>query len=252
MKLTVIILTHNSRDLILNCLNSVKSADEIIIVDDNSSDETLKLVESFRPTIIQHQLTGFSSQRNLALKQVKTDWVLFLDSDETVPLKLFSEIKTAISTDTYSAYRIKRLNYFFGKVVKHGGYWPDWQTRLFKVKDFQKFTGAIHETPHFSGTLGDLENHLTHFSHRNLAEGLEKSLLWTKKEAKEFIKANHPPVTWWRIVKVMVWEFCFRYFKKLGFLDGYVGFIESLIQAINRFFVYQQVWEIQQNENRSL
>lgn len=252
MKLTVIILTHNSSNLILDCLNSVKSADEIVIVDDNSTDDTLKLAEPFQPTIIRHQLTSFSSQRNLTLKQVKSDWVLFLDSDERVPLKLFHEIKTVINTGSYSAYRVKRLNYFFGRAIKHGGYWPDWQTRLFKIKDFQKFTGVIHETPHFSGRLGSLENHLIHFSHQNLAEGLEKSIIWTKKEAEEFIKAGQPPITWWRIIKVMVWEFCFRYFKKFGFLDGYVGFIESLIQAINRFFVYQQIWELQQDENRSL
>ncbi len=252
MKLTVIILTHNSSDLIRDCLESVKTADEIIIIDDNSTDDTLKLVKSFKPTIIKHKLTSFSSQRNLALKQVKSDWVLFLDSDERISPELAQEIATKIAAADYSAYRIKRLNYFFGRVIKHGGYWPDWQTRLFKVKDFQKFTGSIHETPHFSGQLGDLENHLTHFSHRNLTEGLEKSIIWTKKEAEQFIKAGHPPVTWWRIIKVMVWEFCFRYFKKLGFLDGYVGFSESLIQAINRFFVYQQIWEMQQNENRSL
>ncbi len=252
MKLTVIILTHNSGKLIPDCLNSVKTADKIIIVDDNSTDGTLKLAEPFQPTIIQHRLTGFSSQRNLALKQVKTDWVLFIDSDEQMSPELAREIKIKIAGSDYSAYRIKRLNYFFNHAVKHGGYWPDWQTRLFKIKDFQKFTGVIHETPHFSGQLGDLENHLIHFSHQTLAEGLEKSIIWTKKEAEEFIKAGHPPITWWRIVKVMVWEFCFRYFKKLGLLDGYVGFIESLIQAINRFFVYQQIWELQQNENRSL
>jgi hypothetical protein len=74
---------------------------------------------------------------------------------------------------------------------------------------------------------------------------LAKSIVWTKKEARGFIKAGHPPVTWWRLLKVMVWEFCYRYFKKLGFLDGYIGLVESLLQAMNRFFVYQQVWEMQ-------
>jgi len=252
MKLTVIILTRNSNGLILDCLNSIKSADEIVIVDDNSTDETLAFAKKFPVKVFSRQLDNFAAQRNFAISKATMPWVLFLDSDERVPLKLLHEIKTAISVDTYSAYRMKRLNYFFHHAVKHGGYWPDWQTRLFKLKDFAKFTGSVHETPHFSGRLGSLENHLTHFSHQNLAEGLEKSLIWTKKEAEEFIKAHHPPITWWRIVKVMVWEFCFRYFKKLGLLDGYVGFIESLIQAINRFFVYQQIWELQQNENRPL
>ncbi len=252
MKLTVIILTHNSSGLILNCLNSVKSADEIIIVDDNSTDKTLALAKKFPVKVFSRRLDNFAAQRNFAITKASKPWVLFLDSDEQISPELAREITAKISDSEYSAYRMKRLNYFFGKAIKHGGYWPDWQTRLFKVKDWQKFTGAVHETPHFSGRLGDLENHLIHNSHRNLTEGLEKSLIWTKKEAEEFIKANHPPISCWRIIKVMVWEFCFRYFKKLGLLDGYVGFIESLIQAINRFFVYQQIWELQQDENRSL
>lgn len=246
MKLTVIILTHNSSKLIQACLNSVKQADEILIVDDFSTDSTIELVKPFASKIFQHKLTGFADQRNFGISKSTSPWVLFLDSDEKLSPKLFQEIKAAINTNSHSAYRIKRLNYFFGHKIKHGGYWPDWQTRLFKVKDFQKFTGAVHETPHYSGSLGSLEAHLIHYSHQSLAQGLEKSLVWTKKEAEEFIKANHPPITWWRIIKVMVWEFCYRYFKKQGFRDGYVGFIESLIQAINRFFVYQQVWELQQ------
>ncbi len=252
MKLTAIILTHNSSELIQACLKSIKIADEIIVIDDLSTDKTLAIAQKFPVKVFSRQLDNFAAQRNFAISKAAMPWVLFLDSDERVPFKLFHEIKAVINTGAYSAYQIKRLNYFFDHAVKHGGYWPDWQTRLFKVKDFQKFSGSVHETPHFSGSLGSLENHLIHFSHRNLTEGLEKSLIWTKKEAEEFIKAGHPPISWWRIVKVMVWEFCFRYFKKLGFLDGYVGFSESLIQAINRFFVYQQIWEMQQNENRSL
>lgn len=246
MKLSVVILTHNNQATIQSCLDSVKLADEIIVIDDNSTDKTLNLIMKYSVKVIHQRLVNFSKQRNLAIKQVKSDWVLFLDSDEIVSDKLFKEIKNVIKNFSYSAYKIKRLNYFFGKQIKHGGYWPDWQTRLFKVKDFRGFVGTIHESPEFNGQLGKIDNHLIHFSHKNLIECFQKSLSWTKKEAEEFIKAGHPPVTWWRIVKVMIWEFCYRYFKKLGFLDGYVGFIESLIQAINRFFVYQQIWELQQ------
>ena len=113
MKLSVVILTHNSSDVIRGCLNSIKTADEIIIIDDYSSDSTLSLAKLFQPTIIQNKLSGFSHQRNLGLKQVKSDWVLFLDSDERVPGPLFKEIVRVIKNSPYSAYQIKRLNYFF-------------------------------------------------------------------------------------------------------------------------------------------
>ncbi len=245
MKLSAVVLTHNSGAVIGDCLQSLHFADEIIVVDSGSTDNTLALASAAR--IYKRKLVSFAGQRNFGLRQAKSPWILMIDSDERVSGELAGEIKAAIKTDFYSAYRMKRLNYFFGKAMKHGGYWPDWQTRLFRVKDFGKYTGTVHETPHFNGSLGSFANHLTHYSHNNISECLEKSIPWTKKEAEEFIKAGHPPITWWRLIKVMVWEFCYRYFKKLAILDGYVGFVESLVQALNRFYVYQQVWEMQQS-----
>ena len=244
MKLSAVVLTHNSALMISDCLKSLSFTDEIIVVDSGSTDNTLALAAAAR--IYKRKLVSFASQRNFGLQQVKFPWVLMIDSDERVPDKLAQEIKTVIDSGLASAYRMKRLNHFFGRVMKHGGYWPDWQTRLFKAADFQKYTGAVHETPHFTGALGSLTNHLVHFSHNNLRECLAKSIPWTKTEAEAFIRAGHPPVTWWRILKVMVWEFNYRYFKKLAILDGYVGLVESLLQAMNRFYVYQQVWEMQQ------
>lgn len=245
MKLSVIVLTHNSGATLKNCLQSVSWADEIIIVDDNSTDNTVALAKSFSAKILPRKLIGFASQRNFGFQAASCPWVLFVDSDEVVPQNLIPEIKSALAQADFSAYQLKRLNYFYNHPMKHGGYWPDWQTRLFKKEAFIGYSGAIHESPRFKGKLGSLSGHLIHYSHQNLSVGLIKSAHWTRLEAQAFVKAHHPPITWWRIVKVMVWEFCYRYFKKLGFLDGYVGFIESFIQAMNRFFVYQQVWELQ-------
>jgi len=247
MSLSVVVLTHNSANQIISCLNSIQSlASEIIIIDDNSVDNTLNLVKKFKAKVYSRRLDDFSSQRNFGFAKTSFDWVLFLDSDERLTPSLAREIKSVLSRKEYHAYRMKRLNYFFGRPIKNGGYWPDWQTRLFKRSTFAGYLGKIHETPNFRGNLGSLNNHLIHYSHQNLSQGLIKSAYWTKLEAEAFFQANHPPITWWRIIKVMVWEFCSRFFKKKGFLDGYVGFIESLIQAINRFFVYQQIWELQQ------
>lgn len=252
MKLSAVVLTHNSESVLGDCLRSLNFADEIIVVDAGSTDATAKIAAGLAAKVLQKKLISFAAQRNFGIRQAKYGWVLMIDSDERVTGELAEEIKLAIRTDAFSAYRMKRLNYFFGRAMKHGGYWPDWQTRLFKVKAFKQFTGSVHESPHFNGQLGSFKNHLTHFSHNNLSECLAKSIVWTKKEAEAFIRAKHPPVTWWRLLKVMVWEFSYRYFKKLGFLDGYVGLVESLVQAMNRFYVYQQVWELQRHENRSL
>lgn len=246
MSITFIVLTHNNQTEISGCLHSLKGQ-PALVVDDNSADKTLSLVKTFKNIqVLSRSLDNFSSQRNFALSKVKTDWAFFLDADERLSAQGLKEILGIIKNTPFSAFRLKRLNYFFGKPMKSGGYWPDWQTRLFKVKDFSKFTGLIHETPIFKGDLGDLTAHLIHHSHKSLSNGLNKSIAWTKKEAQEFIKSNHPSVTWWRVLKVMVVEFINRYFLKKAFLSGYIGFTESLTQAINRYFVYQQIWELQQ------
>jgi glycosyltransferase involved in cell wall biosynthesis len=247
MNLTIVVLTSNSQDVIEGCLRSIKSLGKILIIDDLSTDKTLTLAKKYKTQIIIKKLEAFAKQRNFAIKKVDSDWILFLDSDERLGKDLRNEIKKAIKSSEYSAYKIKRLNYFFGKPITHTGYWPDWQTRLFKTKDIIKFSGQVHETPHFNGSLGTLKSHFTHFTHKSLLEGLHKSVKWTEIEANQFIKANHPPVKWWHLIKVMVKEFLSRYIKNKGFLDGHIGFVESLIQAINKFFIYQQIWEQQQH-----
>lgn len=252
MKLSAVVLTKNNQDEIGQCLGALARVDEIVVVDGYSTDKTIRIARSFGAKVFSKKLISFSSQRNFGIKQASHPWVLFVDSDERVSPPLMTEIKTAIDSTEHSAFRIKRANYFFSRRVRHGGYWPDWQTRLFKAADFKGYTGKIHETPHWQGSLGSLTNCLLHYSHKNMEAVLTKSTAWTKIEAGEFIKAGHPPITWWRLFKVTLWEFGYRYFKKLGCLDGFVGFIEASVQAMNRFFVYVQIWELQKNENRSL
>lgn len=252
MKLSAVVLTKNNQEELPRCLSSLAGADEIVVVDDNSGDKTAAIAKKFGAKVFSKKLISFAGQRNFGIRQAGHPWVLFIDSDEEVGPQSMQEMKTVIAGSNHSAFRLRRANHFFGRRVHHGGYWPDWQTRLFKKSDFVRFTGTIHESPHWTGSLGSLSHPLVHYSHKNMEAVLIKSASWTKLEAREFIKAGHPPITWWRLLKVTIWEFCFRYFKRFGFLDGFVGLVEALVQAMNRFFVYVQVWERQQNEDWSL
>jgi len=245
MKLSVIIITKNNSNTIINCLNSVKKADEIILVDDFSTDKTVNLAKKYTDKIYQHRLTTFASQRFWASQKANGDWLLFLDADEKITPNGWQEIKARIKQKLHTAYRFQRLNHFYGKKIKHGGYWPDYQIRLFKRTALKGIKGATHEQYLFSGSLGTLCEPVMHFPDRSVKLGLYKSMIWTPKEAVALFKAGHPPITWWRLLKVMLSEFFFRYITKQGFRDGYIGFVESLTQAINKFFIYQQVWELQ-------
>lgn len=246
MNLSILIITKNNAGLIKDCLESVKKiASEIIIVDDFSTDDTLKIAKNYTDKTFSHKLESFPKQRNFASKKVTSDWFIFLDSDERLTPKNIAEIKSLLKSTSHSAFRFKRLNHFHGQKIKHGGFWPDYQTRLFKRSDFKGIKGATHEQYLYRGTLGTLKEPVPHYPDRSLIMGLKKSIIWTPTEAKAIFNSNHPPITWWRIIKVMVYEFCFRYFKKQGFRDGYIGFVEAVTQSMNKFLIYQQVWELQ-------
>jgi len=248
MKLSIIVITRNNQAVLEGCLKSAKQAAEIIVVDDQSTDDTPKIAKSYTSKVFTHPLSTFAKQRAWGAKQTSGDWIMFLDADERLSSSLFQEIKTTLKNTPHSAFRLKRRNYFFGRLFKHSGYWPDWQTRLFKKSAFKGITGASHEHYRFQGSLGSLKQPLIHFADRRIETGLRKSILWTKPEAKALYKTGHPPITCLRLLKVMIWEFCYRYCKKQGWRDGYIGFVEAITQAINKFFIYQQVWELQQQK----
>lgn len=249
MNLSVLIITKNNQNQIKDCLDSVKNiAREIIVVDDFSTDNTLKIAKKYTNKIFPHKLESFPKQRHWAANKATSNWFIFLDADERLTKKNIQELKTLLLNTTHSAFRFKRLNYFHNKPIKHGGFWPDYQTRLFKRSDFKGIKGATHEQYLFKGTLGTLKHPVPHYPDRSLVMGLKKSLIWTPTEAQAIFKSNHPPITWWRIVKVMVSEFMFRYIKCLGFKDGYIGLVEAITQSMNKFFIYQQVWELQQKK----
>lgn len=247
MKLSVITLTKNSNSRIVACLKNAQGfADEHLIIDDNSKDETVALAKKFTSKIFTHPLTSFAAQRQWAAGKATGDWIFFLDSDERLTQKSWKKLRNFLTNTTHSAIGFNRLNYFFGHKMKHGGYWPDKQIRVFKKSDFLGVEGLVHEHFNYQGSLDIFPDPLIHLADRSVVTGLYKSAKWTRLEAKAFAVAHHPPVTWWRLIKVMIWEFNFRYFKKLGILDGYIGLVEAITQAANRFFVYQQLWELQQ------
>jgi glycosyltransferase involved in cell wall biosynthesis len=245
MNLAVVIITKNSQSVIESCLRSVNQLKEIIIIDDHSTDDTLKIAKKYTDKIFSNKLKSFPLQRNFAATKVSLDWFIFLDADERLTKENLAEINSLITNTPHVAFRFKRQNYFSGVKIRHGGFWPDYQTRLFKRLSFKGVKGATHEQYLFDGSLGTLEHSVPHFPDRSIALGLTKSLIWTPAEAQALFESHHPRITWWRILKVMIFEFCYRYFKTQGFKDGYIGFSEAIVQSMNKFFIYQQVWELQ-------
>lgn len=247
--LTVIILAHNEADNLCQLLPSLSWVGKIIIIDDNSSDNTKQIANQFGALFLTTSKTSFAEKRNQALAKVTTTWLLYLDADERLTPALREEITKLLSSHSApdsSAFALRRQNYCYGKPLYHGGWQNDWVTRLFKTKALKRWQGDIHESPVFQGKLSKLQEPLWHFTHRCTAANLAKSSAWTIKEATLLAQAKIPPVTKWTILRKTLAEFYRRYFLYQGYRDGMAGFVESYTQACNRGFVYIQAWELQQ------
>jgi len=247
VKLSIIIVARNEQEMIEDCLKSAVWVDELILLDTGSNDKTIKIAESYGAKIILSQTKerDFAAWHNQGKKEAKNDWLFKLDADERITPELQKEIQMVIKNREYLVYALPRRNFLLGEPMSYGGWYPDYQIRLFKKEKLIRWEGKLHERPIFKGELGYLKNPMMHLTHRDLSTMVEKTKDWSKIEAQLLFNANHPPVTWWRILRMMFAEFWERGLKKQGWRDGTVGWIEIIFQMFSRFITYARLWEMQ-------
>lgn len=246
--ISALILTRNEQDMIEDCLEQLDFADEIIILDQNSKDKTRKIASKYTDKIFLSRSDDFSKNRNELRDRAKGEWLLYVDADERLSSDLISEIRAKISENQHGAYKIPRKNFVLGKWLKHGGWWPDYVPRLFKRDKLIRWAGIVHESPQIDGDFGYLKNPIEHLTARSMSKMLEKSIKWAKIEADLYVKSTNPKVTFTKVIKAPISEFFSRYILKLGILDGRVGLIEAVYQAIHRVMVLAYLWDQQQKE----
>lgn len=248
--LSIIVIVKNEESRIKSCLESVKWADEIIVVDNGSTDNTLEIAKKYTEKIFKLNLHDFAALRNEAIKKTSGDWVLFVDADERILEPLRKEIEVVIGFSDVSAFAISRKNIIFGTEVKYGPFWPDWVIRLLKKADFDRWVGEVHEYPKFNGNLGYSKNSLLHLTHRNIDQIVLKSLDWSKIDSKLRLEAKHPKMTAWRFLRILFSELFQQGIVRKGFFNGTVGVMDSILQTFSMYITYVRLWEMQQNKSR--
>lgn len=234
--LTGIVLTHNEQDNLGACLQALAFCDEVIVVDDNSTDDTVKIAKKLGAKIYNHALNNdFSAQHNWILEQIKSTWVLFVDADEIVTPALATEIKTAIEKIEYKGYLIKRTDFMWGRRMKYGDVWGNKVLRLAR-RGAGIWQGQVHETWQIDGRVGTLSNFLEHRPHANLVEFLQHLNYYSTLKADEFFAKGRKTSTF-EIVLAPIVRFNSLYILKLGFLDGTAGFIHAMCMAFYAFLV---------------
>lgn len=246
MSITAIIIAKNEEEMIANCIEGLRWCDEIIVIDNGSTDTTANIAEKLGARVIGYANDNFAKVRNEGLKRSKTDWVFYVDADERVTPALAREIMVNVETNAAEAFTIKRQNICYGYHLSNGGWDRDFVTRFFKVSSLKEWSGKIHESAIYEGKNLTLKQPLIHLTHRSTKENLHKSAEWTGIEAELLYKADIKPVSLFTLLRKGSMEFVRRAFLKNGRKDGMVGYVEALVQAMNRVMVYIQVWELQQ------
>lgn len=244
-KISAVIITRNSEELIADCIDSVSFCDEVIVIDNNSSDRTPDIAKHLGARVFETPSKSFAEKRNLGLQKVRTKWLLYIDDDERVSKELANSIKEKVSSikgDNYAAYKIERKNFYLGNHE-----WPQIEkhARLFNKSSLKEWRGRLHETPVVDGEVSELDGYLLHYTHRNLTQMVGKTIEWSEIEAELRLRSNHPNMTSWRFFRVMLTAFYDSFIKQKGYKAGTAGVVESVYQSFSIFITYARLWELQ-------
>lgn len=248
MKITAIIPTLNEEVNIEQAIKSVDFTDEIMVIDSYSTDATVSLAKKHNVNLIQRVFDDYSTQKNYAIEKAKHDWIYVLDADERVTPELREEIlETVKNPNGFVGFNVYRTFYFAGKKLKYSGYQHDKVIRLFR-KDKCKYNGKkVHERIKADGEVGFLKNKLEHYTYRNYNHLIEKLNRYAGIKAQILFDNNRRVNAFHFLIKPPV-RFIIHYFIKGGILDGFPGFIVSVVMAYGVLTRYIKLWLLKHNQ----
>lgn len=250
--ISVVILAKNEEKDIQRCLESVKWCDEIIVIDDYSSDKTLEIAKKIKATVYKQKLQDFSTQRNFAISKTRGDWILFVDSDEIISDALAFEISNVINqlTDrtlsSFNGFIIRRKDFIWGRELSHG---ESGSTKLLRLakKGKGEWKGEVHEKWKIEGKIGVLNNPIIHYPHQAISEFLKEINFYTSVRAQE-LHSKKIRAYWWSIIFFPIGKFIVNYFYRKGFLDGIEGLVFAITMSFHSFLVRGKLWTMNKNE----
>ena len=247
MKVSVVISAFNEEVKIEKCLQSLKNfADEIILIDNSSTDDTVKIAKKYTDNIFSRENNPMLNvNKNFGFTKASNEWILSLDADEIITEELASGIKDIKETNDVNGYYIPRKNIIFGKWIRHSIWWPDYQLKLFK-KGKGKFSKAsVHQPIEVKGETRHLSEPLIHHNYNSISQFVFKmNSIYTEIEAEELVNSGRK-VSASDAIKMPASDFLKTYFLQKGYKDGLHGFVLSTLQAFYMFLVFAKVWERQ-------
>jgi glycosyltransferase involved in cell wall biosynthesis len=237
----------NNAATIRATLESIRWTDEVLVVDSFSSDNTLEICRKYGARVIQHEYINSAKQKNWAVTQCSNEWVLEIDSDETLEENARSELEHAIeqAEPDVHAFGMPRKNYILGKWMRYAGLYPDLQVRLFRRAEGRWVEREVHAHVQARGRIETLSSHILHQSTPGLTNQLRNLDRYTRYEADE-LKKNGKKFHGWRLLIHPWLIFLYRYLWLQGWRDGWRGFIICVYLSVYSFFMYAKLWEMQE------
>lgn len=251
--ISALIICFNEEKNIEECIQSVLWCDEIIIIDGFSTDATVSIAEKYPVKVFLNQWKGYAEQRKFGLSKAGSNWIFSLDADERCPKELSDEIKNYFNgkmtgDEDFSGFEIPRKSFFLGRWIKHCGWYPDYQLRLFKKDSVSVKERLVHEGYEVSGAKGKMKNYILHYTVNSISEFANKINHYSDLSAKE--KANSTEIKISNLFIRPFFEFKKKYIFQLGFLDGIQGLMVSFFHMITKILTYMKIWEMQNRKSK--
>jgi glycosyltransferase involved in cell wall biosynthesis len=243
-KVSVTVITRNEAANIAAALESVRWADEIIVVDSESTDDTVAIARGFTERVIVRPWPGYAAQKNFAAAEASHDWILSLDADERVSPELAAEIQQLLATEpAVAGFRIPRVTFHFGRWIRSTDWYPDYQLRLYDRRRAEFAGRLVHEAVRARGAVGQLRGELRHFAYRDIAHHLQTIDRYTTLAAQQLYEEGRR-ASWIDILITPRLTFVRNYILRGGFRDGMAGLV---ISAMNSYYVglkFAKLWEL--------
>lgn len=242
---TVTIITLNEAEHIAAAIDSAAWADEVIVVDAGSTDETVRIATERGARVTTRAWTGYVDQKNHAAAVARNDWIFSLDADERIPPALVSEIQQLLTVEPpRRGYRVPRVTFHLGRWIRTTDFYPDYQTRLYDRRAARWQGHHVHESVRVNGGVGQLKHDLEHYSFRDLSDQVARLNHYTTLAARQMYEAGRRANAFDLLVHPAA-AFLRNYLLRRGILDGGAGLVISLVNSYGVFLKFAKLWELQ-------
>ena len=243
--ISIAMIVKNEAGRLPICLKDLEFADQVVVVDSGSCDDTVSIAREFGCDVFIQNWKGFGAQKQFAIDQCRNDWILVLDADECIPPETHLAIHEIVTLNSGSVagYSFPRKNFFQGRWIRHMGWWPDRVVRLFRKGQGRMSEAVVHESVVVSGVVKQLDSPILHFTEGSLSKILLKIDHYSTLGAQEAFRAGKTTSIWSAAFRaeLVFWQ---NYILRLGFLDGRQGLVLSITDAINKFCKYAKLSEM--------